>query len=172
MLKKLLYKLTANLPCRLIDIAGKPYLERYYLGKLFGHTCYLHRFVSSDDERNIHDHPWALSVALVLTGGYSEERLKWFSPDTGWHSVTRKLFPGKPNIIRGHHFHRITKPKPETWTLFIHSKRVKGWGFLTAMENSAIYQQPYDVTATKSWHKTAQLGRDISRVEFTRKYRK
>ena len=46
MIHKLLFKLTAGLRCKLIDREGAPYLERYYLGRLFGVTFYLHRFVS------------------------------------------------------------------------------------------------------------------------------
>lgn len=80
MMSKLLFKLTARLPCRLIQLDSGPYLERYYLGTLLGVTFYLHRFVSSDTERHLHNHPWGWGRALVLAGGYVEESVHDICP--------------------------------------------------------------------------------------------
>lgn len=164
MIRKLLYKLTASLPCRIIDIDGKPYLERYgmpealrkALKQWFGITIYLHRFVSGDSERHVHDHPWNRSIALVLAGTYIEERVTGFDPETGWQSIQRNIrwF----NKINGLDFHRIVKPKPQTWTLFIHTKRIKGWGFLHSMDNTVTYHQPFDVANNNNWEPTALSG--------------
>src|SRR5699024_4535620 len=38
MIRALLHKLTARLPCRLIDTGGAPYMERYYVGQGLGAT--------------------------------------------------------------------------------------------------------------------------------------
>jgi hypothetical protein len=177
-IKKLLYKLGNTLPCRLINIDGHPYLERYYIGKAFGVTFYLHRFVSADTERNVHDHPWSWAAALVLAGGYREERLRYFDLKRGgWASKNKNLYPGKVNRISASTFHRIGEAKPETYTLFVHGARVKGWGFLESFEHTGgrgtkpsvkpgvMYHQPYDLTVS-DWHKTAPEGRFVGREGF------
>lgn len=172
MLSQLLFRLTAGLPCRKIDIDGKPYLERYWLGSMFGLTAYLHRFVSGDDERHVHDHPWRWSAALVLAGGYLEERVTALCPTYGWFAVYRRMFPGRVNMIREGDFHRITEPKPETWTLFIHRPRCKSWGFLSRLDAESpdhgmvLYHQPYDTAATHGWHLAAPRGDDANRAPF------
>lgn len=131
---RLLYRLTTNRPCRRIDRGDSSrYLERYWLRKFRSATAYLHRFVAKDADDWVHDHPWKWSIAIVLTGGYIEERLLWWSPRNGWHSVIRKVGGWRRiNFIGPATFHRITETQPETWTLFIHGPRVplKGWGFL------------------------------------------
>jgi len=167
MLRRLLYKLTARLPCRLIKIDGRPYLERYYLGKALGLTFYLHRFVAPDDERNVHDHPWGRSAALVLVGGYLEERLRWFDlASGGWRAKARRMFPGRVNVINGWTFHRITAPRPETWTLFAHTRRCKSWGFLYPAEEAVVYYQPFDIAANATWWERAPMGAEAGREAY------
>ena len=63
---RLLYRVTANRPCRLIQLPSGPYLERYYLGFWHGHHRYLHRFVRNDSERHLHDHPWPVASAWPI----------------------------------------------------------------------------------------------------------
>lgn len=166
-----LYALTARLRCRLINRHGpkgpERYLERYHLAELFGGavTAYLHRFVAEDADEWVHDHPWRWSLAIVLTGGYVEERLIWFDPLTGWAARWRRIGGWRRlNLIRGGDFHRITKSQPETWTLFIHGPRVKGWGFLSSIEKGAVYHQPHDVAKSAGWAATAPLGNDAERA--------
>jgi hypothetical protein len=72
-IERLLLFISARRPCRFIDgERGGPYLERYYLFGAFGWHAYLHRFVDSDTDRGLHDHPWGRAVSLVLSGGYDE----------------------------------------------------------------------------------------------------
>jgi hypothetical protein len=122
MIRTFLYWLTDKLPAR--EINGEhdePYLERYFLFRLLGVQTYIHRFVASDPDRGLHDHPWGWSVSLVLVGGYREIR------KTG----ARTLKPWRLNLIRGTDFHRILIDEgQEAWTLFLHGRRTKGWGFL------------------------------------------
>lgn len=166
MLRRWLYAITAKRPCRLIDVEGRPYLERYYLGKFFGVTFYLHRFIHGDGDRDVHDHPWRLSVAMVLAGGYVEERVTRISPD-GWAYKIRHLYPGKPNIIRYRDFHRIRYTHQETWTLFCHTRRIKTWGFLRTTDASGLlYHQPYDVSGSLNWHTQAKIGEAAGREPY------
>ena len=62
-------------PVRIINDNG-PYLERYYLFSFLGYTFYLHKFVNSDPDRGLHDHPWYKSFSIVLSGSYIEKKLK------------------------------------------------------------------------------------------------
>lgn len=170
MIRKLLYKLTGRLPCRLIKVDDKPYMERYYVGRVFGVTAYLHRFVQGDGDRHVHDHPWDWSLGWVLAGGYEEERLTGFDPAGGWQQKTRRVRWWRPNFIGRRTFHRITEPEPETWTLFLHGRKTKGWGFLAPAEEflpgqqGVVYHQPLDLAASAGWRERAQPGARAGRA--------
>ena len=175
MINRLLYKLTAGLPVRLISLESGPYLERYYLGKVLGVTFYLHRFVSADSERHVHNHPWKWGGSVILAGGYTEERLVDLCPHAEGGYLTRFIKRRWFNVVNGNTFHRIHDAKPGTWTLFFHGARElvwvpsgkpvgspgmqlgfkekapKGWGFL---ERDGAYvngQGTVDVTAFYSY---------------------
>lgn len=152
MMKRFLYWLTSKLPARAISgDRGEPYLERYYLFGLFRVRAYIHRFVASDPDRGLHDHPWGWSVSLLLVGEYREIR----------HGMMRRLLPGFFNLIRGKDFHRILlDPDEEVWTLFIHGPRVKGWGFLRdgKYRPFAVHKDDYP---SRSWWRTAPRGREL-----------
>jgi len=175
MIAKLLYKLSCRLPFRAIDIEGQPYLERYALGQLFGSTFYLHRFISSDDERKVHNHPWSHSLAIVLTGGYIEERMQYLDVKLGpvCRLINRHVW--RISIINGAAFHRILNPQPETWTLFIHSThRRQAWGFLELIDggiperNVTIFNQHLE-TENHDWEKEAAPARlSCFRMPFNR----
>ncbi len=168
MIARALYTLTARLPCRLINLDGRRYLERYWVGRLFGWTFYLHRFVAGDDERDVHDHPWHRAVSVILCGGYTEERLLAFCPDHGWLSDYHRLRAGSVNIIGSRDFHRVTQPRPETWTLFCHGPRVKSWGFLSRYRDkrAVLYHQHLDTDASIGWQLHAPAGRYADRMPF------
>lgn len=177
MIHKILYWVSARLPCRLIELDSGPYLERYYLGSLFGTTFYLHRFVSSDSERHLHNHPWGWGRALVLAGGYEEERVVDLTNVCENGCLTQITQVNWWNVINGNTFHRITNARLNTWTLFAHGPRVrvrkgccsvlKGWGFLEHKYlvgyHDSVYFVPWQGTSSK-WWLTAPLGRDAGRV--------
>ena len=161
---RILYRLTAGLRCRLIRSDGRPYLERYYVGRLLGATVFLHRFVASDGDREVHDHPWRWSFAWVLTGGYREERLRHLDPEQGWVSVLRRVGAGRINVLRASSFHRVLDPEPETWTLFVHGARIKQWGFLEPVPQGAgAAYRPATAVDGGDWKRTAPHGRDAGR---------
>jgi len=155
----LLYRLTAHLPCRIIDgEGGEPYLERYYLFGAFGWHLYVHRFVDSDPDRGLHDHPWNRAVSLVLSGGYDELR-----PCAGDSSMIncRHVRPGRLNFLRGEDFHRVLlcNARP-AWTLFSHGPRVKGWGFVQDGDYRAMAKDGSDFRH-RDWWKSAPRGQAI-----------
>ncbi|MBT5229746.1 MAG: hypothetical protein HOM11_05660 [Methylococcales bacterium] len=165
MIRRFLFYWSAKLPCRQITVEGKPYLERYYLGKVLGLTFYLHRFVDDDDERAVHDHPWTWALALILCGGYQEERVLYMDPNKGWHSIHRTMFPGRLNVIRPNDFHRVRHPKINTWTLFFHTKKMKDWGFLEKVEPQGILYNSHRPSGKHTnWWEDAPVGKDANRV--------
>jgi len=87
----------------------------------------LHKLLSSDTDRYLHDHPWHW-FSLMLSGSYSEER-------PGSVKVHR---PGSMRIRWASSPHRLTLLTPHVWTLFITGGRLPGddngkrrWGFHT-----------------------------------------
>lgn len=171
-----LYNITASMPCRLISrTEGEPYLERYYVGEWFGVTFYLHRFVQADADEELHDHPWSWMLSLILCGWYLEDVLYAFDPEFGIDADTkkRKWF----NFFRASKFHRIWRAKPETWTLFMHGRRIKRWGFLKTEaflpNGEADYEFRVIYTGYPSsaprWFDNALSGSAIGRAPYTEK---
>lgn len=130
----LLKKIVAKLPFRTItDPSGDPYLTRWYVWPGRPRTAddavtpdapfaiFIHFFHRGDKDRDLHNHPWDMSVAVVLQGGYIEEREDGF----------RTHRTGSINIIRKDDYHRVELlyPKKGSWSLFIAGKNVGSWGF-------------------------------------------
>jgi hypothetical protein len=118
---------------------------------------FIHRFVASDPERGLHDHPWQRACSLIVSGGYCEIR-----PEK-----VRVVRAPAINWIRGDDFHRVVLDnQQEAWSIFIHGKRVKGWGF---QREGQFF--PYTTSATdhttKNWWKSAPRGRDLRRPAVT-----
>lgn len=160
---RLLYRITGHLRLKVISDKGRPYLERYYLFTLLGVRFYLHRFVGSDPDRGLHDHPWPWAASIVLSGWYLEEtrgfeqhaitralaelhgttgvvrrKVRWFNNLTG-DSFHRVVLPTRPvRLVRdGKYIEQIAEP---CWTLFFHRAHYgKEWGFLRKVEDHDCY---------------------------------
>jgi len=99
---------------------SNPYMRRWYViprNKWF--NIYLHNMLRDDDDRALHDHPWA-SLSFMLRGSLVEvlpgER-------------RRKLRAGRI-VYRGPNFaHRLEVPDSGAWTLFLTGPVVRDWGF-------------------------------------------
>ncbi len=110
-------------PSVVIGGAASPYLLRWHLLPR-NPLCnlYLHRFLRSDDDRALHDHPW-VSASLILSGGYIEHR------PTG----PRWLLPGDLVVRGARSAHRVALRRDAdscpVWTLFLTGPRVREWGF-------------------------------------------
>lgn len=160
MIRHFLFWLSGYLPGRVIDDGDQPYLERYYVATVRGVRIYLHRFVGSDPDRGVHDHPWRWAFSLVLAGWYLEERRE------GFRSV-RWI-----NWLTGDTFHRVILPTDgtrEVWTLFIHrAGDVKPWGFLRPMvDYEGIFAFfPFVYPGGRKdpcWWRSAPRGRSLNR---------
>ena len=165
---RFLYRLTGWLRCRVIHgNQGEPYLERYHLFRLpGGGGAYIHRFLDSDPDRGLQDHPWRKALGVVLAGGYLEQRL------AGDRVVERTLGPGRINRLTGKDFHRIVLPKGrEAWTFFMHTGTVKDWGFLTLNDSERRYvphEQATHEGSHRRWWKQAPRGRRAAREPMVR----
>ena len=99
-------------------------------------SLYLHRFHRSDEDGELHSHPFEWSVALILAGGYREERRDNSLP---YGSLTPTLFRNKVvkkdvkpwtlNFIRHDTFHRVDLLEDDAWSLFLVGPKTKSWGF-------------------------------------------
>lgn len=175
MLRKILYKLTAKRPARLINLNGERYLERYYIGKLFGATFYLHRFIKADAREPLHNHPWGWGRSLVLAGSYIESRVTDISAATSGGVLTERSRVSWWSVVNGNTFHRIEASEPETWTLFFHGPRTmvrcgscskpKGWGFLDKGVDCVVFTPYLSTQPTEWWHK-APAGCKAGRAPF------
>lgn len=89
----------------------------------------LHHIHRADNDRHLHNHPWALSHSFILHGGYTEERLTGdghhFKDDFALYYEA-----GSMNTLTSRDFHRIVRVQPDTWTLFLAGERCQNWGFL------------------------------------------
>lgn len=126
----------------------RPYMRRFYpQGKKInleaqeeqnGFGWFIHKFLSSDDPFEVHNHPWTWCASVILLNSYIETRYKW-----GWESVknegkkvflskpkTRLLMPNMLNVITHDVMHQVNLVDDQpVWTLFIHGPRVSTWGF-------------------------------------------
>ncbi len=105
------------------DEANGDYLIRYFVfrSKRFG--IFLHNFKRSDEDRELHCHPWN-GMSLILAGSYQEERL------AADGSVETKIVrPGSLNFLKPDTFHRVDLQTPEVWSLFFVGTKQQTWGF-------------------------------------------
>jgi hypothetical protein len=97
-----------------------PYLLRWFViprNRFF--NIYLHRFLRSDNDRALHDHPWA-NCSYLLRGEYTEHT------ETG----TEVLRAGAVRVRwSGTLAHRVELHNGECWTLFVTGPRYRNWGF-------------------------------------------
>ena len=99
---------------------GSPYMVRYRLFVRPTWGLYLHHILRSDEDAELHDHPWGFT-SLVLWAGY------------------REVLPGGERVVRPMSLvrhaatdrHRLILKEP-AWTLVKKTPRLREWGFWTA----------------------------------------
>lgn len=112
-----------------------PYMERWHIlprNPFF--NLYLHRFLRDDDDRALHDHPWA-SASLLIAGSYVEVTPwpdKPYAPGWGVRRGNQawRYLPGDLIFRSATHAHRIELLSAHHCvTLFATGPRVRDWGF-------------------------------------------
>lgn len=132
---------TRKLPLRPIVVNGKPYLDRYYVCgpnvkffpneikpflKWLPFTLYVHNFHASDEDRELHNHPWQ-AKSFILAGGYIEE---YRVGPPGSRIVLQKVVsPFRFNKIGPDHFHRVDLIEDDAWSLISVGDKSGSWGF-------------------------------------------
>jgi hypothetical protein len=169
----LLERLTAKLPLRRITgDNGEPYLERYFLFAIGPRrnpwvTAYIHRFVASDPDRGFHDHPWSWALSLILSGQYLEMMFR--NGDITRFPVGAHKTPGTVTAFGPNHKHRVELVSNECWTLFIHGRWIRPWGFYRCVFGNSqngrastawLYEQ-YSNTCTAGWWRKAGKRHEI-----------
>jgi hypothetical protein len=135
-------------PDVIIGSPENPYLLRWHViprNRFF--NIYLHKFLRDDDDRALHDHPWA-SCSIILRGGYIEHTPRGIFKRKVGKLYTRKatdahriqLFKAgaldinfMPHDIQAfQNYERINSLYVKTqpvWTIFITGPKVREWGF-------------------------------------------
>lgn len=119
--------------CTITGSSDEPHITRTLSSRVFGYRVLLHRIHGPDPDPHLHSHPWKSASFLIVSGGYTEERLE--------HGVRmrRTYLPGDVNRITTSTFHRIIEVEPDTWTLGLVGPCVQDWGFLVG---GAVIPQP------------------------------
>lgn len=109
-----------------VDIAGKPYLDRWIIYFGLG-TLRLHKFWRGDDDRASHTHPWwfwTFPLSSYAENVFSKGTFKT------WGIVERFRWHYRPanyeHVVVAHH-----DAKP-WWTIVISGHRINKWGFYPA----------------------------------------
>lgn len=135
-----LRKLISGQPHQVIpNRFGGAYLRRWYLIPRNPFiNVYLHHFLSSDDDRALHDHPWWF-VSLILRGGYIEmgESAEGKMTALCRTAVTDIRSPFWRRCIAfrpATHQHRVVLATTDErdlpcWTLIVTGPRRRLWGF-------------------------------------------
>lgn len=127
-------------PDQVIGGSTNPYLYRWYLTSWSNYprgskprnllerikrrlpNVYVHRFMRSDDDRALHDHPW-WNTSILLLGRYREHTIVAGGIN---HVMTRVAGEFKLRPPRSAHRIEIDRP---CLTIFITGPKVREWGF-------------------------------------------
>ena len=114
-----------------------PYITRTLFPRVGPMRPMLHQIHRADADEALHNHPWRTATSLILSGGYTEERL------VGDEKVQFTYGPGDVNRLDAGTFHRISAIEPNTWTMLVVGERMQSWGFLVPgegfVESSAYF---------------------------------
>lgn len=123
--QKLIEKAIEERPDFTIGGIDDPYLFRWWLLPRNGlFNVYLHCFVRSDDDRALHDHPWA-NCSILLQGEYLEHTIA-----AGGVHHRQHLHEGDLRFRPSGKFaHRVELISGPCWTLFFTGPRYREWGF-------------------------------------------
>jgi hypothetical protein len=122
MIEKLLNRL---LKCRVIvNCDHDPFMYRWYVLRTKWVSVFIHKFVRDDEDRALHDHPWAFLV-IPIWRGYVEHCERKRIP----HARRVRPLLGM-RLRRATYRHRVVLigGKP-AWSVFIHFRRWREWGF-------------------------------------------
>lgn len=173
-------RLLSGDPHQIIGGTDDPYLLRWYViprNPLF--NVYLHKFLRSDDDRALHDHPWWF-VSLILKGGYTEVTENGRTARSGliggrykgWDrtiAFRTAMFRHRVELwpeMRHMQFSDGTFSKLKTqvgvrpcWTLIITGRRSRTWGFWCKQRQPFLQRRVGDrFVPWQQWDEDAGCG--------------
>jgi hypothetical protein len=110
---------------------GAVLLRRFHVvqwGGPDGPGVMLHQFFGPDEGRCLHDHPWPF-VSLILAGGYIEQIRESETLPVAPRYVIRERWSWRRLCATDRH--RIIHVDPGTWSLVLHGRKERTWGFHT-----------------------------------------
>ncbi len=118
----------------IVNCEREPYLYRWYLIKREWLSVFLHKFVRSDEDRALHDHPWSFVVIPIWRGYIEHSDVE--NPLTGERSLVKhRVYPLISSRWRQAEYrHRVELLTDQhgqllpSWSIFIHFKRRRLWG--------------------------------------------
>lgn len=118
MLEKLLNKLFQKK--EILRCSHEVYLVRWYVLRTKWLGCFIHKFVRSDEDSALHDHPWPFLV-IPLWRGYHEVN------DRGTSNVLPLL---GTRLRPAEYRHRVAlRDGKPSWSLFFRFRKTREWGF-------------------------------------------
>lgn len=111
---------------KIVSREGKVHFRRWRVVQTPWFAVYVHNIARSDEERDLHDHPWPF-VSIILRGGYLEK----IADSTGVRTVMHA--PGSVLFRRAEgEYHKITLWDGPTWSLVFTGPRTHPlWGYKT-----------------------------------------
>ena len=100
---------------------GVPYIERFHVIDSRSVSIRFHHWLSSDDGRAPHDHPWN-NGTMLLAGSLLEHTA----------GAVHQLEPHAVITRAATDAHIIELQSPDAWTLFVTGPVIRPWGFHTA----------------------------------------
>lgn len=101
-------------------------MKRWVLD-LYLFSIRLHHWMSSDDQRHYHDHPWNF-ITIVLAGGYTDiAPSNQEDPDS--RPIHERMTPGTICHRASFHKHTVKVDDGGCWTLLLTGRPIRTWGF-------------------------------------------
>lgn len=147
------------------------YLRRFYLSprtRWLPFQVFLHHILLDDDDRALHDHPWAF-VSIILSGCY-REFVSACAPR--WVPYAKLRPAGSILFNKAEHTHRAEIVRP-VWSLVIATRAKRIWGFHEPIANSirhvwVDWRMYLNEFGTKDWPEDVIHSRRLDRAERNR----
>lgn len=109
----------------IVSKRGDVHFRRYRLLQLPWFAIYIHQICRSDEDTEMHDHPWDFA-SVILEGSYREAAR--FPPH--YETVRyQQFYSGDVIEHKAEDVHKITLVSKEVWTLVFTSGRDRYWGY-------------------------------------------
>jgi hypothetical protein len=114
----------------IVNCDHEPYLLRWYVLRTKRVAVFIHKFIRSDEDRALHDHPWDFLVIPVWRGYIEHSEAMW-GPPRFPIGVSRRVYPLiSARYRKGEYRHRVELigGRP-AWSVFVRFRERRTWGF-------------------------------------------